>query len=241
MNTSEVKSNIEEVLTFDDEDLIQSETRNEIKIIQRIGNIVSHQNEQIKVYPEGFIVDKSVSPTMFYPAVGTSSAVKPMNITERKKRKTRAESRKNIRKARKRDWLAEQESHSELGALGEEFVFEREKDEVVSFDPGAVCRVIHLSREQGDGLGYDVLSLNVAGETLYIEVKTTEGDVDTPFFMSSNEKDFFEENINNPNVFIYRVYEFNKASRHGKIKKISAATLFADYEFDPMTYRVRKK
>ena len=45
LNTSEVKSLLHTVLTFDAEDNIQSNTRSEILIIQRIGNIVAHQGK----------------------------------------------------------------------------------------------------------------------------------------------------------------------------------------------------
>lgn len=40
-------------------------TRNEVLIIQRIGNIVAHQTETIKFYDEGFIVDKNFRPAKF--------------------------------------------------------------------------------------------------------------------------------------------------------------------------------
>ena len=59
LNTSEVKTLLHTVLEFSEEDNIPSATRNEVLIIQRIGNIVAHQTETIKTYDEGFILDKS--------------------------------------------------------------------------------------------------------------------------------------------------------------------------------------
>lgn len=44
--------------------------------------------------------------------------------------------------------------------------------------------VQHLSRLQGDGLGYDIYSINDDGSPRYIEVKTTSDDFNQPFFMS---------------------------------------------------------
>ncbi len=65
LTTSEVKEKLNEVLVFDNEDIVMSKTRNEILIIQRIGNIVAHQTEAVKVYEEGFIVDKNARPAIF--------------------------------------------------------------------------------------------------------------------------------------------------------------------------------
>lgn len=91
---------------------------------------------------------------------------------------------------------------------------------------------------QGDGFGYDILSLNELDEPIYIEVKTTVKSEDTPFFMSKNEKSFFEQNTN---AWLYRVYDFNLDSRHGKIKMISSQELLENYNFDPITFMVSKK
>lgn len=60
LNTSEIKQKLDKVLIFDDEDRQMSKTRNEMLIIQRIGNIVAHQQETIKIYDEGFACDKVV-------------------------------------------------------------------------------------------------------------------------------------------------------------------------------------
>lgn len=66
LTTTEVKEKLEEVLAFDDEDRIVSTVRNEYMILQRIGNIVSHQVEDIKTYDEGFTVDKRGEIAIFY-------------------------------------------------------------------------------------------------------------------------------------------------------------------------------
>lgn len=241
LTTSEVKKCLEDVLTFDAEDLIPSKTRNETLIIQRIGNIVSHQSEKKKLYPEGFILDKSFSPARFFAVTGVGETVKPITQKEVKKRKKRiTKSIKNRRVYKKVDWELNNERNSALGAKGEEFVYSMEREYVKGFDPGSVDRVIHLSVKQGDGFGYDISSINKKGETVFIEVKTTKGKRNTPFYMSRNERLFFEENIDN-NAYIYRVYDFDENSCHGKILKISASELFKDYDFDPVTYLVSKK
>ncbi len=100
-------------------------------------------------------------------------------------------------------------------------------------------QVQHLSRLQGDGLGYDIFSINDDGSPRYIEVKTTSGDIRQPFYMSKNEKYFFEEYAEGS--FIYRVYNFDRNTRHGDVRIISQRELFSDYSFDTITWQVTPK
>ena len=241
LDTTQIKSLLEEVLDFDEEDMVMSETRtSEMKIIQRIGNIISHQTENVKIYPEGFIIDKSSRPAVWSAITGLSKNVSelPTKLVDEKKKKVSKHN--SQRPFRKINWELENERRSCIGLAGEAFVYELEKEKVTSFDAVAVSRVIHLSAKQGDGFGYDILSLNENGETIYIEVKTTTATLNTPFYMSKNEKFFFENNVEN-NAFLYRVYDFNVDSRHGKVKKITAKELFENYDFDPVSFMVTPK
>lgn len=236
LNTSDVKKHLEEVLVYDDEDKSPSPTRNEIMIIQRIGNIVAHQQEAIREYSEDFIVDKSIRPAKFIAIEGlgnTKQALSKKEISHRKKN-----SKDFIGK--KVNWSKKRERDSELGNMGEEYVYEYERERVYNFDPSSVDRVLHLSILQGDGLGYDISSVNDDGSTRRIEVKTTTGGLETPFYMSENEKLFFET-YKDDGAFIYRVYEFDKITRRGKINIITADELLTNYDFDPVTYAVTKK
>ncbi|MDE7140902.1 MAG: DUF3883 domain-containing protein [Treponemataceae bacterium] len=238
LNTSEVKQKLEDFLEYDKEDRQLSATRNEMLIIQRIGNIVAHQTEQVKTYQEGFIVDKSVTPALFYAVTGLSQDIQKVSEKEVQKRQSRVA--KKERQGKMIDWASVNEKRTRLGSLGEQFVFEYERDAVSQFDAGAVDRVIHLSAKQGDGFGYDILSLNEKGETVFIEVKTTAGNLETPFYMSRTEKEFFEEHKDD-NAFVYRVYHFSTEARHGQIVKIPAEKLLHDYHFDPVSFMVTKK
>lgn len=234
LNTSEIKSLLSTVLAFDDEDKIPSTTRNEILIIQRIGNIVAHQTDIVKVYQEGFILDKSFRPARFTLLNPISNKALQEPEIKEIKRKTKQFT------ARKIDWEKARDRNNEIGDQGEEFVMEYEIDrltELLSMD--ATQYVQHLSRLQGDGLGYDISSINEDGSTRLIEVKTTSGGFNTPFYMSKNEKHFFEEYANN--AYIYRVYDFNRETRHGKVKIINQNELFTDFNFDPVTWQVTPK
>jgi hypothetical protein len=237
LNTTEVKNLLHTVLTFDAEDNIQSKTRNETLIIQRIGNIVAHQAEKVKVYDEGFIVDKDFRPAKFALLNPISKAViQPDEVTAIKEK-----TRRFI--GRKVDWEKLRDRNNEIGDQGEEFVLEFEIDrliETLSIERAiATQNVQHLSRLQGDGLGYDISSIKDDGSPRYIEVKTTSGDFKQPFYMSENERRFFEEY--GDSAFIYRVYNFNKETRHGNVSIISSGELFSDFTFDTTTWKVTPK
>lgn len=236
LNTSEIKQKLNELLIYDDDDKQHSLTRNEIMILQRIGNIVAHQRDIIKIYKEGFIVNKNTSPATFTAIQGIGPNISPISrqIINTRKQKSEQFSGRII------DWSKKRERDDEVGNLGEEFVVEYEKEKVQTFDASSVNRVLHLSKLQGDGLGYDISSIDEKGNLLRIEVKTTTGPVNTPFYMSKNEKLFFETYINE-NAYIYRVYNFNKNTRRGQILKISAKELLQNYIFDPINFTVTKK
>jgi len=237
LNTTEVKKLLHTVLSFDAEDNTPSTTRNEVLIIQRIGNIVAHQAETIKIYDEGFVLDKSSRPAKFSLINPISQVVIQSTEVKTIKEKTR----RFI--ARKIDWEKARDRNNEIGDQGEEFVLEFEIDrliEMLSIDrTTAIKNVQHLSRLQGDGLGYDIFSINDDGLPRYIEVKTTSGDFNQPFYMSKNERHFFEEY--EASAFIYRVYNFNRETRRGDVKIISQNELFSNFNFDTITWQVTPK
>ena len=237
LNTSEVKKLLHKVLEFSEEDNMPSTTRSEPLIIQRIGNIVAHQTELIKIYDEGFVVDKNSRPAKFSLLNPISeSVIQPAQVRKIKKTTKRFT-------ARKIDWEKARDRNNEIGDQGEEFALEFEIDrlvETLSIErTKAMKNVQHLSRLQGDGLGYDIFSINDNGSPRYIEVKTTSGGFNQPFYMSKNERNFFEEY--GDSAFIYRVYNFNKKTRHGDVRIISNSELFYDFNFDTITWQVTPK
>lgn len=236
LNVTEVKNKLHEVLEYDQEDREKSASRNEIKILQRIGNIVSHQVDEQKIYSEGFILDKKYDPARFTAVVGIGDSKNKISRKQVNLRKKKSK----IFQGRKVDWRRLREENNDLGNLGEEFVLEYEQERVSTFDLTSVIGVLHLSKLQGDGLGYDISSINDDGTIRRIEVKTTSGGLNTPFYMSENEKLFFET-YKDESVYLYRVYEFDKLTRRGKIEIIDAVTLLNDYDFNPITFAVVKK
>ena len=155
------------------------------------------------------------------------------------------EARKEKRRrftARKIDFQSLHIQHTALGDAGENFVLEWERrrlyDLHVPFN--VLDEVIHTSRKYGDGAGYDILSRNGPDYALrYIEVKTTAGGMDTPFYLSENERAFMD--IYRDSALIYRVYHYDSDTNIGEIAILTYGDLLQNYHLDPVTYKVTKK
>jgi hypothetical protein len=99
------------------------------------------------------------------------------------------------RQGRHVDYGLLQEENTKLGTLGEQLVVDYERDQLRQGGrPDLADRVRWTAKEDGDGLGYDVRSFDVAGNTRYIEVKTTSLGRETPFYISSTELIFAQCN-----------------------------------------------
>lgn len=119
-----------------------------------------------------------------------------------------------------------------LGAAGEELVFEYEKHFLKGIDRDDLAQQVRwISKEEGDGAGYDILSYSDRGEKKFIEVKTTIGGNKTPFFMSRNEFAFAREV---PESYrLMRVFEFRRSPRAFELQ----GPLEKYVRFSPETYR----
>ena len=110
----------------------------------------------------------------------------------------------------KRDYLDREARNASLGKAGEAFVVEFEQRRLHELGKKKLAeKVEHVAATQGDGMGYDVRSFDATGGERFIEVKTTAGGKQTPFFISRNELEFskaFSEQFH-----LYRVFEFRKS------------------------------
>lgn len=111
------------------------------------------------------------------------------------------------RLVRKFDPVARDFRNRELGKAGEEFVLQVERSRLVRADrPDLARKVEWVAEEQGDGAGFDVLSFEPGGGRRLIEVKTTNGALRTPFYLTRNECAVAKEQ---PREWqIYRVHLF---------------------------------
>lgn len=239
LTVTELNKMLRDILILDSDDLTLLTGRRDDKFSQIVRNVVAHAPDGISC-KYGYIIDKSKKPAIFYAKeqntnVPLNDKITPKKIKERKEKRRRFT-------ARKVDFKSLNKEHSTLGDSGEIFALEWERTRLrelaVSFDVSE--EVIHFSRKYGDGAGYDILSRNDDDYTLrYIEVKTTKGDLDTPFYMSENERAFIE--IYQENALIYRVYNYDQETNIGEIEIISYSDLMLNYAFNPITYKVTKK
>jgi hypothetical protein len=104
------------------------------------------------------------------------------------------------------DYGVLQEENRKLGSHGEHLVVQFEMEQLrQSGRTDLADRVEWAAKDRGDGLGYDVLSFDAAGNERYIEVKTTALGAQTPFYITSAE---LECARSYPESFaLYRVYD----------------------------------
>jgi len=109
-----------------------------------------------------------------------------------------------------------EDENKELGDAGEELVLRYEREKLRKH-PDLLSKIRHVSKEY-DSAGYDILSYKKNGDEIYIEVKTTRKNKETPFYLSANEYKTWENNTSK--YFIYRVYEYSPDSA-AKFYKLS--------------------
>jgi hypothetical protein len=99
-----------------------------------------------------------------------------------------------------------------LGHSGEEMIFQFEQQRLKQLDRSDLAKKVRwVSKEDGDGAGYDILSFDLKGRERFLEVKTTVGSQTAPFYLTRNELSFSKER---PKEFrICRLYDFSKAPK----------------------------
>ena len=135
-------------------------------------------------------------------------------------------------RAVKHDYLEREAANSSLGLAGEEFVLQFEHWRLVKLGQKRLAeKVQHVSKLQGDGLGYDVLSFDLDGRERLIEVKTTTFGKSTPFFVSRGELALSQQA--KEQFRLYRIFDFRKEPRLFDLP----GQLDANCRLDPVTYR----
>jgi hypothetical protein len=112
----------------------------------------------------------------------------------------------------KPNYLELEQRNRFLGAQGEQLIVEYEQWRLHRAGKSNLAdRVEWISKEQGDGAGFDILSRNENGTDRYIEVKTTKLGELTPIYVTRNELDFSRQYAEGYHV--YRVFRFGTAPR----------------------------
>ncbi|KKU47277.1 MAG: hypothetical protein UX68_C0041G0006 [Parcubacteria group bacterium GW2011_GWA2_46_9] len=145
---------------------------------------------------------------------------------------------KLYRTARKIDnWDEINKRRNTTGQKGEEIAVVIEQEFLESIGRKDLAKKVrHVSTEDGDGLGYDVLSFFENGKEKYIEVKSTTSSLQSPFFLSRNELGFLEEH--NEDAFIYRIFV---SDDEPQMRTDSSPEIFEQNEIIPIQYIVKAK
>lgn len=105
-----------------------------------------------------------------------------------------------------------EQANRALGLSGEELVMEYEKWRLIAAGKDSLSEKIEwVSKDQGDGLGFDILSKEVNGVDRFIEVKTTKLGKEAPIYFSRNEYEFSTEN--HSKYFLYRLFDFRRSPK----------------------------
>ena len=136
------------------------------------------------------------------------------------------------RLVRKFDPVERDFRNRQLGRAGEEFVVDLERLILTAADRDDLARKVRwVAMEDGDGAGFDVLSFDGNGKERLIEVKTTNGAAQTPFFMTRNEMAVAEERADH--WHLYRVHLFAQRPRIFTVRPPLANAL----RLNPETWR----
>lgn len=214
----------------DGHDLEINPSRGDTYFSQKVRNLRSHKNK------------------IFFNNVYFSEE-KQMYISkeciELKEVKSNAEYKKILKKkrervlmyyARKIDYERLNREKKVIGDKGELLVLNDQKEKVNKFAPEYVNGIRHVSKQDGDGTGYDILSFDESKRICYLEVKSTTGEKETPFYMSVPEYSFYE--LHKDNYLIARVYDLNIDKMQCKIEYIKGVDFEAYFEKEVYAYRI---
>jgi len=147
--------------------------------------------------------------TKMPPSVGVSRSNEITVVDPPPRRTARTGvSTRDFRQRKTPDYAARDARNRELGRRAEDLVIMHERARLSNGGRNDLAsQIVHVSAVEGDASGYDIRSFELDGGLRYIEVKATEGDASTSFFISANEVAFSEQRADS--YYLYRLYRFN--------------------------------
>jgi len=125
----------------------------------------------------------------------------------------------------------------EIGDRGEKLIIKREREKL-SGTPFAMAVNGNISDDVT--AGFDVLSFDDHGCPIYIEVKTTNGDRNTPFYLSRCEISFLRKCLEANRCYqLHRIYNLTDDGTYD-LQIITAEELLREYDIIPVSYVVRR-
>lgn len=140
------------------------------------------------------------------------------------------------KKGRHIDFSAVQKARDKVGALGEEIVLNMLRDEAKKNN---LKEPEHVSKTEGDGLGYDIRAWDEQGKELHIEVKATKTHFADGFIISRNELNASREQAGRYKV--YRVFNLDVNTGKCSLRIYDGPFMDEDYRFEPTAYTVYMK
>jgi hypothetical protein len=105
------------------------------------------------------------------------------------------------------DFAQHDAENKKLGVQGEQWVIECEKKRLTDAGRADLAeKVLWVSRDMGDGYGYDIASFTCTGDPILVEVKTTNGTATRPFYISEAELRVADKE--GERYRLYRVFDF---------------------------------
>ncbi len=100
--------------------------------------------------------------------------------------------------------------NKKLGDIGEKLILIQEQKKLKELQEKGIVSLDKKIIKQKDFVGYDILSYDLNGEEIHIEVKTTKGNDKSPFYMSMNEVYVMKQDSK---WRLYRVHNFNASKK----------------------------
>lgn len=123
----------------------------------------------------------------------------------------------------KTNYLELEQRNMVIGERGELLALNYEKWRLQTAGfPELADQVRWISKEEGDGAGFDILSKTMKGKDMYIEVKSTTLGKETPIFFSKRENDYAERK--REDYHLYRVFNLKQSP-----KMFSKSGCFKDF------------
>ncbi|HDK7157783.1 TPA: DUF3883 domain-containing protein [Clostridium botulinum] len=137
------------------------------------------------------------------------------------------------------DYLELHKFQMEIGKLGEAYVYDYERKKL---EGKKYLELVDNTPSKDGANGFDILSYDLQGNELYIEVKTEAGLEDNTFYISQNEIDTGKALIKQQKKYlIYRVHNvLAKDKKDIKIEIIQDIFNDENYKFDTCLWKVSK-
>lgn len=240
LTTSELIDVLREKMRPDGHDVKLISGRNDDYFSQKVRNLKSHKtlSKYTHEVNEKTGTTRWYSKTLFENESSILGEITDSEVSEIKKRISKRKKKARSFTARFVDYAKYQEEKSEIGRLGELFVYNLEKNKIKNNKEKNTI-LEHTSVKKGDGAGYDISIFYEDGSYNFIEVKTTLGKCTTPFYMSINEHEFYKAHMNQ--YILARVYDFNIIDKTGCIEYYRGEEIQKIFCFDVNAYKVRFK